>query len=391
MKKSFSFLFLILLTVLMMVSCGNRDKQDLTTRTPGTTVAPDTTTGITTVVHTTETPIMEAKVESITLHFTDTKVCASKHDTKSSVEGTPVQWDRWYSTDYIDISSYYGLFYELGSHKYLMSLSFYTQNKEYISGVGTDSTSDAAMINGFIVIPEKAVYIRAITFTGINSQNATSAAHIEGYVTQTAFDTAASGYPYKDLVVACIGDSLTEGDIGSYYGGADRTFGNYPYYLGKELGCTVINYGKCGYTAEMIYNMYNQGLIDISYADVILVMLGTNAGLQSSGMAQYNAYLSLIDQIQDDMKPDAKIILITPPYAARRLGCYAFVEEAAKTVVTIGRDEKLPVIDAHNESPIQQETETLYQPNDGLHMVETGYKVFAHFIAEKMLSIINAQ
>ena len=272
-----------------------------------------------------------------------------------------------------------------------MSLSFYTEGKEYISGVGTTSTSDAAVINGFVTIPEGTTYIRAITFTGIASHNATYSAKIKGYANERDYEAACKAYPYQSLVVACIGDSLTEGDIGCFTPGVpDRKFKNYPYYLGKELGCSVLNYGKCGYTAEMILNSYRQNLIDITKADVILIMLGTNAGLKTNGVTQYNAYLLLLDLIRADMKEGAKLILITPPYAARSLGSvYQCVEEAAKTVLEIAKQESLDVIDAHNNSPIQEETQTLYQPNDGLHMVEGGYEVYAHYIVGELLKILE--
>ena len=392
MQRILLTMLILLAAVFLLVSCQEIEETTVNSgeTTPKTTSSVCTTVVTTTQALTTNEPIKEAV--NIELLFTEPYVCASQYDIKSGgVEGVLVNWDRWYSTDYIDVSEFYALYYELGSHKYLMSLSFYDESKDYISGIGTTSTSDAAMISGFVEIPENATYARAITFTGISSQNATWGANLSGFLTKRDYEAACLEYPHRELVIACIGDSLTEGDIGCFTPGIpDRSFQNYPYYLGKELGCRVINYGKCGYTAEMILNSYRQKLIDITKADLILIMLGTNAGLKTNGLSQYNAYLSLLSLIEKDMKDGAKLILITPPHAASRLGSvYRCVEEASKTVLVIAEDKGLSVIDAHNDSPIQEKTENLYQPNDGLHMVERGYQVFAEFIAREVLDILT--
>lgn len=50
----------------------------------------------------------------------------------------------------------------------------------------------------------------------------------------------------KKTLICCIGDSLTEGDYGisGCTGIPNVKTENYPYFLEKEVNCTVINYGR---------------------------------------------------------------------------------------------------------------------------------------------------
>ena len=414
MKRILIMLALLMLGGAIMASCNS---QDLTTETQKTTTFPDVTgtssavgpedtagdtsagtgndseaTGGDTSDISSEDTEKQPVSEAIDLSFNSLDCCSSKYAPSYS-EGTLSRWDRWFSTEYIDISGYYGLSYELASHKYLISLSFFDADKQYISGIGTTSTSNCSTVNGFTVVPEGAVWARCVTFTGISSDAAFQTPSLTGFETEEDYNKATSAYPDKDLVIACIGDSLTEGDIGAFISGPDVKYRNYPYYLSKQLGCEVINYGKCGYTAQSYLAFYRQGNVDITRADIILVMLGTNAGLKRGGTVQYNSYLELIDEIKADMKEGAELILITPPYASANKSTSASfvanVNEAAETVLEIAESLGIKVIDAHNDSPIQEAKENIYQPNDGLHMVEAGYSVFAEYIAGALSELVE--
>ena len=46
-----------------------------------------------------------------------------------------------------------------------------------------------------------------------------------------------------------------------------------------------------------------------------------------------------------------------------------------------------PLIDVYADSPIQEENEKKYQPNDGLHMAQKGYEALAGFLAERLPTI----
>ena len=118
------------------------------------------------------------------------------------------------------------------------------------------------------------------------------------------------------MKIACIGDSLTEGDYGVFgkRGIANVNEKGYPYFLAKSTGATVLNYGKCGYTSTTYLEYYKSGAIDVNNTDIILVMLGTNGGLDPKNDVQGNKdYLSLISRLKNDA-PLAKIVLITPPH-----------------------------------------------------------------------------
>ena len=83
------------------------------------------------------------------------------------------------------------------------------------------------------------------------------------------------------MKIVCLGDSLTQGDYGDF---GKRCIPNvhpenYPYFLSEILNCEVVNYGKCGFTSSDFINFYNSGAVDVKGADIIIIMLGTNGGL----------------------------------------------------------------------------------------------------------------
>jgi lysophospholipase L1-like esterase len=197
--------------------------------------------------------------------------------------------------------------------------------------------------------------------------------------------------PEKLVNVLCIGDSLTEGDYGSGTAGkANKQILNYPYYLAKTLCCQTINYGLCGKNAQNYYTDY-YSLADISDCDVILVMLGTNRGLDGDYGKYYN---KLIEAVKKDMKEGAIIVLITPQSATTdsskvTYGYSVNVASAYAFVTNYANENDIAMIDAYMYSPIQPDMETFYQPNDGLHMAREGYKAFAEFIADELVNILE--
>ena len=114
MKKIILTVCVLIFTVCLMVACSDAEVK---TQNVTTTVLPNTTdtSVVTTQPATTEPPVTTEPIgeaQDIVLHFTDAYVCSSKFDPKSGgQEGSLVHWDRWHSTDYIDVTDYYGLFY----------------------------------------------------------------------------------------------------------------------------------------------------------------------------------------------------------------------------------------------------------------------------------------
>lgn len=337
--------------------------------------------------------VEEYKVTDIDLLFTELDTIGSNKSSKGNyIEGASVVYARWVSTKFVDISEYYALKYELAAHNYLMSIAFYDAEYKYISGVGTKSFAGTASVTGYTVIPENAKYARFTDFQGVvGGTNPLTSQFVKAYGNKTSYETDRALEKYADLKIACIGDSLTEGDYGSGTAGkANKQSLNYPYYLAKTLGCQTINYGLCGKNAQNYCTDYYP-LTDISDCDVILVMLGTNKGLDGDYGKYYGA---LIEAIKGDMKEGAIIVLITPPsattdaskvtygYSVNVASSYAFVTSYAK-------ENDITMIDAYMYSPIQPDMENFYQPNDGLHMAREGYKAFAEFIAEELVKIIE--
>ena len=122
---------------------------------------------------------------------------------------------------------------------------------------------------------------------------------------------------------------------------------------------------------------------------MILVMIGTNKGLTLGGDKNKLAYQALLDLIERDKKEGAKIVLITPPYiTSTKPEVFRSVENTVAEVFKMANERGLAVIDAHHNSPIQAEKEQIYQPTDGCHMVEGGYRVFAGYIAEELKTFL---
>lgn len=197
-------------------------------------------------------------------------------------------------------------------------------------------------------------------------------------------------------VICCIGDSLTEGDYGiaGQAGTANVQRENYPYFLEKELNCTVVNYGKCGFRATDYLEYYKQGHVDLRQADLVLIMLGTNGGHSTSGDSETDrAYLELIQRIRTDV-PDAEVVLLTPPHTTRNpvysnCGYADQAEIAAEFVRKTAEQERIPLIDTARNPLFCEEKEILYQTNDGLHFVKEGYFELANFISRELKKMVS--
>lgn len=195
--------------------------------------------------------------------------------------------------------------------------------------------------------------------------------------------------------ICCLGDSLTEGDYGVFgkRGIANVHSENYPYFLKESLKCQVLNYGKCGYTSTSYLKHYKEGRADVKGADIVLIMLGSNGGLDPANETQGNAdFIDLISLVREDA-PKSTVVLITPPHVTENpeysnCGYISNVLKAQKFVKEVSEKLSLPLIDLGAFEEFNADTEKIYQPNDGLHFTEKGYRVMAEFI-EKELKKLN--
>ncbi len=416
MKKIFAILLCLILASILLCACGSEGEKE-TTSDHGETEKAETKAPVTespeadapeTVVPETEAPETESPepivfefidpaeafdAEALTPRFRKSTLCASSFDEKG--EGSDVSYTGWVATTNVKLENCYGIYYNLAAHKKLMSVAFYDADGNYISGVGTNSMNIyATSVSGFVVKPENAVKARFLGFLGSDVIPEFEHSTVLVFETEEAFHAAKALYPYEGLKIACLGDSLTEGDYGPirYTGG--RSFENYPYYLSQLTGAAVTNFGRCGASSSSyLKEYYDAGHIDITDSDVILLMLGTNLGLAPDS-EYYGDYCTLVDKILGDKKPDATLILITPPSATTnpdKINCGYMdnVLSANEAVLAIAESKGLPCIDALKNSPIRPENEDQYQNFDGLHMNAEGYAAFARYIAEEIAKIIG--
>lgn len=189
------------------------------------------------------------------------------------------------------------------------------------------------------------------------------------------------------MKICCLGDSLTEGDYGIYgkSGIGNVHAENYPYYLHLFSGAQVMNFGKCGYTSSSYLNFYDEGNVDLNGCDIIIIMLGTNGGLDPAGDTKENAdFETLIDRCRRDC-PDAEIVLCTPPHVTENpeysnCGYAERVKKAVKWVREKAKSDNIKLIDVAGYDLFCDENEHIMQPNDGLHFGKTGYINLAAYI-----------
>ncbi len=193
------------------------------------------------------------------------------------------------------------------------------------------------------------------------------------------------------LTICCLGDSLTEGDYGVFgkSGIANVQDQNYPYFLSEMLEAEVRNFGKCGYNSTSYLAHYKNGNVSLAGADYIIIMLGTNGGLNADEEVKGNQdYRELIELCRKDA-PDAKIILCTPPHVTvnpfySNCGYAPQVEQAVRFVRQYAAEKQTDMIDLAACPAFSAESEAVMQPNDGLHFSEIGYQTMAKFIADEL-------
>lgn len=189
-------------------------------------------------------------------------------------------------------------------------------------------------------------------------------------------------------IICCLGDSLTEGDYGVFgrSGIANIQPEGYPYFLGKLTGAQVRNFGKCGYNATSYLAHYRAGNVDLSGADTVIIMLGTNGGLDPVKDVPGNRdFRELLTLCREDA-PGAAIYLCTPPHVTvnpmwSNCGYGPQVEKAVAFVREIAKEMDFPVIETALCPDFTDENEGIMQPNDGLHFAAVGYEKLANFIA----------
>lgn len=194
-----------------------------------------------------------------------------------------------------------------------------------------------------------------------------------------------------NMTISCIGDSLTQGDYGVYgkSGIANVHPENYPYFLAKLTNAEVRNFGKCGLTSISWKNYYDAGNVDLKGSDIILIMLGTNGQLDpEQDIAGNDAYAYIVDVCKKDA-PNAVIYLCTPPHVTENpaFSNCGYADQVARSVAFVKKfaaANHLALIDTAACPDFTAESESVMQPNDGLHFGEKGYQTLAAYIAKHL-------
>ena len=333
-------------------------------------------------------PVKEETIyDDLKLEFVTWKLIASENNTAAAV-GAEVTKGGCFSTDFIDISSYYGIAYELSAYRTHYSIAFFDENKTFLSGIGSNSETLADTMNGATVIPENAKYAKFVTFAGDSVHEAFDRSYVHGYKDEASYNAYIATRPYHGVKIACLGDSLTEGDYGGKGSGVMNIHTrSWSYFMQNELGCDMQNYGKCGASANSLLSTYKSGKLDVSESDIILLWVGSNAGLSGE---QGAAYKELIGLLENDKKEGAVIVLVVPPNRDPSSGSVADVQTAQATVTELSKTKGYRMIDLYAESPVQVEMLSIYQPHDGVHLSEAGYHAIADYITENITDLLDA-
>lgn len=324
-------------------------------------------------------------------------------ETAISADGEDISATGWKSTDYIATKNRSIVQYALSAANGISSVAFYDADKNFLEGVTTSSaTSPYTTVVYDKAIPENAAYVRFSCYTGNGTDGFaySKASLCDDVGTKlNSYVSAKDNKSFAGKKIVCLGDGLTYGDYGTTVaGGINSHEENYPYFLEKYTGASVEWYASIGYTAANLAADYSDGVmysekvgksVDLTDADYIIIMAGTNGGLPLIGdRSNYDSYLTLVQSIRSDV-PGAQIILVTPPHATEdktkvNYGYMPDVSSAYSGVYKIAEICGLSVFDSFRDSGICADTEDIMQPNGGLYFGGVGYASFAAFITNQL-------
>ena len=109
----------------------------------------------------------------------------------------------------------------------------------------------------------------------------------------------------------------------------------------------------------------------------------------NSQAAQIEAYSNIIEYVMEQTNHHAQIILVCPIYA----NASDYEEKiigTRPTIITLGQKYQIPVIDALYESGLgKYNANVFYNPDDLLHLNQSGYHKLGTFIASKFISLYS--
>ena len=272
------------------------------------------------------------------------------------------------------------------------------------------------------IIPNNLAYCPSIASYLASDKNAKQDAEINkkanisdltSYSDKQELSETRFGFYFQKIL--CLGDSIVEGDYGSYPEGTKNVHKwSFPYYLAKFTNAEVVNNGKSGWTSKQVWDNKNT-LVDLSAEyDCIYIRVGANGGLTDTietdaAGSDYNSYntdsntgcyCALVAWLKEKL-PKTRIFLINFHY-------YRKGEEWSKNmsaiIAKIAEKFNLYVIDVMNNSPFEATLENarIYRPvgideeiqatgssMGNAHFGRLGYLTFARCVYQETQRIIS--
>lgn len=283
-------------------------------------------------------------------------------------------------------------------------ISFYDETKNFVSCLKSSENLPNGIKTGTIKAPENAFFVK-----GVKSSEVTDAfieVKGDGFINDMP---KLQKNNVNSLNIFCIGDSLTRGVIDS---DVHIIKESYPYWVGDILSSNVVNAGYPGGKSDTWWNTkrttYGTPTPD---TDVVLIMFGTNGGLETNTLAtdvepytNYNNYADtavgdyckIIEWIREITNNHAQIILMTPPVNWVTTGTEAYAQNKYNVVLqsnavvkAIAQRYSLPVIDVFYESGMDKFNGSTFRPDDGMHFNAKGYHKLGSFVARKIESMYS--
>lgn len=330
-------------------------------------------------------------------------------------DGTTHKAPAWATTDFIDLSNVSEIrkLKTIG-HTLVDSLVLFDDSKKVIREFVSPINNAEYVLNNIVLTPNEKYAKVSWGEVSVNGRLAQSNDVVFELVLKTAETDKKEDYSYlvrQFTNILCVGDSLTEGDYGSYPEGTANVHSkNYPYFMGKMLNVNVTNKGACGTYPRWWWNHKDRIDTSIQY-DCIFFFLGTNFGLTDTIEADTSAssyenyadtetgrYCSMIEWLKENI-PTAKIFLISFPHNYRPIDWFTKNNAILKK---IANKYNLPVVDMTVNVPFSKYNGDIYRPvgfdasgtddkqlYGNLHFGKLGYLAFAEHLIRNTGDVIH--
>ena len=279
-------------------------------------------------------------------------------------------------------------FYDGRSNIDVAYVSFFDENHTFIGCLKSSDTTNGKK-EGFVQPPSNCKYVKGV-----------SAGGTEPYIVVKGYGLLMEENIHNGMTVCCVGDSLTQGvDVASHV-----IKESYPYFMSKYIGCNVLNYGQKGRSPKTWWDNYINTYSFDSSIDVVLIMFGTNGGLNRNTLStdvepyadwhnyadtDVGVFCKLIEYITEQTEHHAQIILLTPPYSTYTEAQEQLVKDTNPVIKAIAERYSLPVIDILNECGMGKFNGNIFRPHDGCHFNAKGYHRLGTFIGSKVKSMVS--